>query len=207
MRYVDLIDKTIEKIRGKGYDFNIDTENKNSRFEKYYDELNKTAGIVFSEDIKDIYRKSSISRIRWADSTERVYGCFDLIPIEDILSLHNDMVEAAESAAKYAVTEREKANISKLDIVNNMYPIFDFSSGDKLCIESSTGKIVFYDYSVNELGDIDINGLVIAESYDKLIEKWSSILFLEGFWWLTEYDRCVNSEGINLNNEYLKNFV
>lgn len=175
-------------------------------FDEKYDKFNKKSGIVFSEDIKNLYREKTYITLSWFNNDSSLYGSFDLIPIDMIAEFHDDMLDIAESSKEYAVGDSAKQNLYKLDIISRMYPIFDFVSGDKICIDCQNGKAVFFDYSVFELGDLDINGTVLADSYEDLIGRWSKILFMEGFWWYKE-ENCVNENGINLECDFFKDFL
>lgn len=206
MKYIDLINESITKIKAYTDDLTVKIGGNNAQFERHYADFTAESGISFSEDIIELYKTASSIEIEWS-SSNKDYGSFNMIPIGDIIERHNDMIEIADSAAEYAVSDKDKENICKLEIIKYLYPIFEFRSGDMFCIYSKTGEAVFYDHSVNELWDLDINGLVIAESFDDLLKKWSRILFLEGFWWEEEYNRCVNDKGIDLYNPFLSEFM
>lgn len=203
MSYIEKIIKAADIIKGNFEEHFIDLGKEDRQFDRKYGEFREKSGIVFTDELCELYRKNSDIKISWArrKSMENLFGCFELIPLENIIPMHENMLEMSGAALEYAETEEEKLNGERLRILNFMYPVLDFKSGDALCVHGETGQIVLFDHDVFELGGWDINGLVIADSYDMLIDRWSSILFVEGIW-----RECVNDEGIDLGSEFSKAF-
>lgn len=209
MNCIEIIIGASEIIKRNFPENHIDLGKEDVNFDRKYNAFCRKSGITFSDDICGMYRKNSEIKINWAkrEPMHNLFGCFETVPLDSIISMHEDIMELLDSALEYAVTDEEKKNAEKLfGTLSCMYPVAEFRSGDALCIRSDTNQIVLFEHGVFDFNDGSVNGLVIAESYDDLIEKWSKILFLENFWWETDHDRCVNSHGIDPNNSYIKDF-
>lgn len=205
MTCIEIIDNTIETIRKSGFEnITVEAGGENIAFEKEYNDLKERSGIVFSQGVIELYKKYSSLLIEWHDPKSRKYGSFDMIPLKYISEHNSDLKEMAEDAAEYAHSESKKRNLYKLEMLEYMYPVFDFKTGDKLCIDSRTGHIVLFDHSVYELYDDDKNGLVLAKDFESLIESWSGVLFCEQFWW---ENGTVDENGINSDNTYFSEFM
>lgn len=208
MNCVKVIIDASEKIKNSFTDHSIKIGQKDLDFDNKYKTFSAESGLIFSDDIQNMYREISRTKITWSleKSRENLYGGFEMIPIEDIVPMHDNMVEMLESVYDYASGDKEIECAKKLKVIENMYPIFDFCSGEAFCVHNKTGQILLFDHDAFELIDGNVNGLIIAENYSDLIEKWSNILFLEQFWYFEEYKRCVDEHGIDLGNEFLTNF-
>lgn len=210
MKPIDLITQAAQIIKNSGFEnISINMGSENQKFNKAYEELCREIEMTFPNEIKELWQQHLGLKISWCCRKiplHTLYGCIDMIPIEDIIPYHNEMIEVAKSAIEYADSGSQKARMTiAANAVKDMYPIFEFRTADMLCIKKSTGHIVLFCYDLLDLLADDTNGIVIAENISDLIEKWSKILFLEQFWCETEHNRCVNEHGIDLENDYLKN--
>lgn len=100
------------------------------------------------------------------------------------------MCELAESMDKDLI-ENQDAVINDL---KHWYPIFSFANGDAFCYDKRNGKVVFFEHEVFDTG-VNLNGFVIADTIDSLLEKWSKILFVDIYDWY----EGVNEHGIDLS--------
>lgn len=201
MDFIRLIDRVCSLIKSDG-DFErvlISSDDEIVNFDEIYNQFSSKSNIVLSDGIKELYKKRPKMKIEWIKN--EYYGGFDMLPIDKLLEEHDYLNEYLESFLK-----DDDRLISFRESFKKLYPIFDFCSGDKLCINNETEQIVYYDYSFLEGTGDDLCGLVIARDFDYLIEHWSQILFLEGFWWYDDFNRGVDSNGIDLENPYFKKF-
>lgn len=100
------------------------------------------------------------------------------------------MCELAENMDDDLI-ENQDAVINDL---KHWYPIFSFANGDAFCYDKRNGKVVFFEHEVFDTG-VNLNGLVIADTIDSLLEKWSKILFVDIYDWY----EGVNEHGIDLS--------
>lgn len=142
-----------------------------------------------SDEVKYLYNHYSAFNVSWEVSSAKIDGWVEFIPYEKIVEEHKELNEMAECMEES--TEEYNTILSDL---KNWYPLFRFPNGDAFCYDKRNGKVVFFEHEVFDTG-INLHGLVIADSIDCLLEKWSKVLFLDIFDW-TE---GVDEHGINLN--------
>ena len=137
-----------------------------------------------SEEMKYIYNNYKRYMLSWEEKAQKLSGYINFIPYENILC------ELAESMDKDLI-ENQDAVINDL---KHWYPIFSFANGDAFCYDKRNGKVVFFEHEVFDTG-VNLNGFVIADTIDSLLEKWSKILFVDIYDWY----EGVNEHGIDLS--------
>ena len=122
----------------------------------------------------------------------------DFVPYDKILEENEFSCEIAKDMETALIEEQDVV----INDITNWYPIFKFPNGDAFCYDKRNGKVVFYDHEVFDIG-INLHGLIISETIDSLLEKWSKVLFVDIYDW---YDG-VNEEGIDLSKPVYKNIL
>ncbi len=143
-----------------------------------------------SEEMKYIYNNYKRYMLSWEEKAQKLSGYINFIPYENILCENKELCELAESMDKDLI-ENQDAVINDL---KHWYPIFSFANGDAFCYDKRNGKVVFFEHEVFDTG-VNLNGFVIADTIDSLLEKWSKILFVDIYDWY----EGVNEHGIDLS--------
>ena len=142
-----------------------------------------------SDEVKYLYNHYSAFNISWEESSAKIGGWVEFIPYERIVEEHKELNEMAE-----CVEKQTEEDTTVLNDLKNWYPLFRFPNGDAFCYDKRNGKVVFFEHEVFDTG-MNLHGLVIADSIECLLEKWSKALFIDIYDW-TE---GVDEHGINLN--------
>lgn len=143
-----------------------------------------------SEEMKYIYNNYKRYMLSWEEKVQKLSGFINFIPYDNISRENKELCELAESMDKDLI-ENQDAVINDL---KHWYPIFSFANGDAFCYDKRNGKVVFFEHEVFDTG-VNLNGLVIADTIDFLLEKWSKILFVDIYDWY----EGVNEHGIDLS--------
>lgn len=143
-----------------------------------------------SEETKYIYNNYKRYMLSWEEKVQNICGFINFIPYESISRENKELCELAENMDD-DVIENQDVVINDL---KHWYPIFSFANGDAFCYDKRNGKVVFFEHEVFDTG-VNLNGLVIADNIDILLEKWSKILFVDIYDWY----EGVNEHGIDLS--------
>lgn len=143
-----------------------------------------------SEEMKYIYNNYKRYMLSWEEKVQKLSGFINFIPYDNISRENKELCELAESMDKDLI-ENQDAVINDL---KHWYPIFSFANGDAFCYDKRNGKVVFFEHEVFDTG-VNLNGLVIADTIDFLLEKWSKILFVDIYDWY----EGLNEHGIDLS--------
>lgn len=143
-----------------------------------------------SEETKYIYNNYKRYMLSWEEKVQNICGFINFIPYESILRENKELCELAENMDDDLI---EDQNVVINDL-KHWYPIFSFANGDAFCYDKRNGKVVFFEHEVFDTG-VNLNGLVIADNIDILLEKWSKILFVDIYDWY----EGVNEHGIDLS--------
>lgn len=160
--------------------------------------------IILEQAVRDLYSEYLSIDFQWSviANQKRFYGAFTMIPLEQSLQYHDELITNYYESVEYAYDYPNPEQV--LEEIKNFYPIFIFQDGNAFCLDKRNSNIVFYDHSVFEFYDGNFNGILIAKDYCDLIEKWSKILFLEQFWWSKD---SLNNDGIDLASESIASFI
>ncbi|WP_310601878.1 hypothetical protein [Anaerosporobacter sp.] len=151
-----------------------------------------------SDEVKYLYNNYKKFHFVWKEDAERIQGFIELVPYEEILDKHREINEIANSVEAGCIEEQEIV----INDLKNWYPIFRFPNGDAFCYDKRNGKIAFWEHEVFDTG-INLNGLIIAESIDYLLENWSKVLFVDIYDWY----EGVNESGIDLSKQIYSRFL
>lgn len=191
---MDYFEELISKIE-ENIDINIIKRdifkcNRNYNFELF------TYGI--SEKAKYLYNNYGKFLLYWESNTFKINGFIDFVPYEQIFIDHLEMCEMLNKLEKDLIDEQDVV----MNDIKNWYPIFRFPNGDTFCYDKRNGKIVFYEHEVFDTG-INLHGIIIANSLDSLLEKWSKSLFVDIYDW----SEGVNEQGIDLDKPVFKKVI
>lgn len=148
-----------------------------------------------SNKIKNIYNLYSKFFLTWECNSFNIRGFVYFVSYEKILPEHDRLCEMLSELDNELIYEQNKI----IEDISHWYPIFIFPNGDKFCYDDRNGKIVFFEHDVFDCG-ANLHGLVIAESMDDLLEKWSKVLFVDIYDWYEGVDEC----GIDINKSVYK---
>ena len=143
-----------------------------------------------SDEIKYIYNNYQKFFISWKEAGNKIYGYVDFVPYNEIFKEYREVYELIESVEEDLIEDQAKV----INDLKNWYPLFKFPNGDAFCYDKRNGKIVFFEHEVFDTG-VNLNGLVIADSLDDLLKKWSEVLFVDIYDWY----EGVNESGIDLS--------
>lgn len=165
-----------------------------------FNDLENKIGFKFKENIKEVYSRYKSINLTWEIEETRERGCFNLIPCDNLYSYYKEQVEISEEFIGYDEIEDLECI---LEDIRNWIPFCTFPNGDAFCIDKRNSKVVFYEHEVFDSG-INLHGLVIAESIEDLIIKWSKVLFIDIYDW---YEGICEGEGIDLIKDVYKNII
>lgn len=143
-----------------------------------------------SEETKYIYNNYKRYMLFWEETDQKLSGYINFIPYESISRKNKELCDFAESVDDELIENQGQV----IDDLKQWYPIFSFANGDAFCYDKRTGKVVFFEHEVFDTG-VNLNGFVIADTIDSLLEKWSKILFVDIYDWY----EGVNEHGIDLS--------
>lgn len=151
-----------------------------------------------SDEVKFIYNNYKKFILSWEETVQNIRGFINFVPYEEIMKENRALSKNIENLEEDLIEEQ---NIV-IDDLLHWYPIFKFPNGDAFCYDKRNGKIVFFEHDVFDTG-INLHGLVIAESIDSLLKKWSKILFIDIYDWY----EGVNEQGIDLDKCIYRNVL
>lgn len=164
---------------------------------------------IRSDELEKIYKERTFVDLQWQGkiNENNAYGGIKLLPIEQAIKKHEMFIEMYYDSLNYIDDSDRKKAKEVIKSLENMYPIIELDSADAFCIDTTTDNIVYFDHSVFEYYDSDINGLIISESIESLFEKWSKILFLNNFWWKQRNSRGLKDNEIDLSNTMFTDII
>jgi hypothetical protein len=165
-----------------------------------FSDLENKIGFKFKENIKEVYSRYKSINLVWEIEETRERGCFNLIPCDKLYSYYKEQVEISE---EFIGCDEIDDLECILENIRNWIPFCTFPNGDAFCIDKRNSKVVFYEHEVFDDG-INLHGLVIANSLEQLIEKWSKILFIDIYDWCEGVDEV---EGIDFSKDVYKNII
>lgn len=165
-----------------------------------FNDLENKIGFKFKENIKEVYSKYKSINLTWEIEETRERGCFNLIPCDNLYSYYKEQVEISEEFIRCDEIDDLECI---LEDSRNWIPFCTFPNGDAFCIDKKNSKVVFYEHEVFNNG-INLHGLVISNSLEQLIEKWSKVLFIDIYDWCEGVDEV---EGIDFSKDVYKNII
>jgi SMI1 / KNR4 family (SUKH-1) len=194
MELLNIIENTIDKIK-KCDDIEIQKINIEEVKEKEEDR-----NWHLSNSLKQIYTKYKKIKLSWNCKVNGDKGYIELLSIDEIISKQEELEELAKEFYDDDTIEDIDTIIED---IRNWLPLFRFPNGDMFCMDKRNDKIVFFEHEVFDTG-INLHGLIISNSFEELIMKWSSVLFIDIYDW---YDGVDRNDGIDLRRDVYKNII
>lgn len=169
--------------------------------------IEKRLQFPFPRALKEIYI-NEVSKVdfKWfADKSvfgQRIkMGELSLLSPDEIENMSTMIKKISECYVNNQLPRDQKVQ-SIIEDWANWVPIVSFMNGDAFCIDKRSNKIVFFEHDVMD-GGPNSHGIIIANNFEKLLDDWAEIAFVNPFDWT---DIC-NFDGIDLQSNELRKLV
>lgn len=150
------------------------------------------------ESLRNLYLENAASiHLVWTAEKE-VFGSeckrgeIRLLSPNEIYEYYQDMIAIVQ---EYTLHDTENSEGVEALITDwpGWLPLFIFPNGDSFCLKKEGGEVTFLEHNVMDDGP-NLHGLLIAQSFEELMEKWGSIGYVDLYDWY----EGVDDSGIDL---------